>query len=107
VDKSQEQANADMRGQGFIHFQNHDLTQKAISSAPSCSVCNVSCTSQETLMAHAAGMKHKRRARAATAAAGGEFKDSQPQQACPHFEWCAHESTHTFNVSSLLRISMD
>jgi len=36
-----------------------------------CSVCNVSCTSQDTLMSHAAGVKHKRRARAATAAANG------------------------------------
>ncbi|GAX79446.1 hypothetical protein CEUSTIGMA_g6887.t1 [Chlamydomonas eustigma] len=52
-----------------------------LSSRPpwKCSVCNVSCTSQETLMAHAAGVKHKRRARAATAAAGGEGKDSKPQ----------------------------
>lgn len=36
-----------------------------------CSVCNVTCTSQETLMGHAQGAKHKRRARAATAARNG------------------------------------
>lgn len=26
-----------------------------------CSICNVTCTSQETLLGHAAGAKHKRR----------------------------------------------
>ena len=26
-----------------------------------CTICNVSCTSQETLMGHASGAKHKRR----------------------------------------------
>uniref|UniRef100_A0A7S0RM70 C2H2-type domain-containing protein n=1 Tax=Chlamydomonas leiostraca TaxID=1034604 RepID=A0A7S0RM70_9CHLO len=36
-----------------------------------CSVCNVNCTSKDTLMSHASGVKHKRRARAATAAANG------------------------------------
>ncbi|GIL76088.1 hypothetical protein Vretimale_5720 [Volvox reticuliferus] len=36
-----------------------------------CSVCNVNCTSRETLVNHAAGAKHKRRARAALAAANG------------------------------------
>lgn len=30
-----------------------------------CSVCNVNCTSQDTLLSHASGIKHKRRARAA------------------------------------------
>jgi cell growth-regulating nucleolar protein len=33
-----------------------------------CSVCNVSCTSKETLMGHAHGTKHRRRVRAALAA---------------------------------------
>lgn len=28
-----------------------------------CTICNVSCTSQETLMGHASGAKHKRRVR--------------------------------------------
>lgn len=36
-----------------------------------CSICNVACTSQETLMGHASGAKHKRRARAALAARNG------------------------------------
>ncbi|EFJ49197.1 hypothetical protein VOLCADRAFT_117335, partial [Volvox carteri f. nagariensis] len=36
-----------------------------------CSVCNVNCTSRETLMSHGAGVKHKRRARAALAAVNG------------------------------------
>ena len=36
-----------------------------LSSRPpwKCSICNVSCTSQETLMGHASGAKHKRRVR--------------------------------------------
>lgn len=34
-----------------------------------CSICNVNCTSRDTLMSHAAGVKHVRRAKAATAAA--------------------------------------
>ncbi|CAL8460569.1 g98 [Coccomyxa elongata] len=43
-----------------------------------CSVCNVTCTSNETLMGHAAGAKHKRRARAALANQGtGEGGGSQ------------------------------
>lgn len=29
-----------------------------------CSCCNVSCTSRDTLLGHAAGAKHKRRVRA-------------------------------------------
>lgn len=48
-----------------------------------CSVCNVSCTSKETLMSHASGVKHKRRARAALAAQNGGNKQqpaSQPEQ---------------------------
>jgi cell growth-regulating nucleolar protein len=36
-----------------------------------CSICNVNCTSSETLMGHAAGAKHKRRAKAAIAARNG------------------------------------
>ncbi len=28
-----------------------------------CSICNVACTSEETLLGHAAGAKHKRRVR--------------------------------------------
>ena len=36
-----------------------------------CSICNVACTSSETLMGHAAGAKHKRRAKAAIAARNG------------------------------------
>ena len=36
-----------------------------------CSICNVSCTSQDTLMGHASGAKHKRRAKAAIAAQNG------------------------------------
>eukprot|EP00798_Chlamydomonas_sp_ICE-L_P002997 gene2997-13011_t len=43
-----------------------------------CSVCNIGCTSEETLMAHAAGVKHGRRARAATAAAGGGGTNGTP-----------------------------
>ena len=34
-----------------------------------CSICSVSCTSESTLVAHASGTKHKRRVRAADAAA--------------------------------------
>ncbi|KAG1666515.1 hypothetical protein FOA52_014412 [Chlamydomonas sp. UWO 241] len=45
-----------------------------------CSVCKVSCTSKDTLMSHAAGIKHKRRARAATAAANGEEPGARTQQ---------------------------
>ncbi|KAL6748641.1 hypothetical protein V8C86DRAFT_1798146 [Haematococcus lacustris] len=41
-----------------------------------CSVCNVNCTSQETLLGHAAGAKHKRRARAASAAANGAITNA-------------------------------
>lgn len=48
---------------------------------PFCSVCNVNCTSKDTLMSHAAGVKHKRRARAASAAANGG--QQQPQNAAP------------------------
>lgn len=36
-----------------------------------CSICNVNCTSKETLMGHAQGAKHKRRAKAAIAARNG------------------------------------
>ena len=38
-----------------------------LSKAPpwACSICKVSCTSEATLLAHATGAKHKRRARAA------------------------------------------
>ena len=35
-----------------------------------CSACNIGCTSQETLMAHASGIKHKRRVRAALGLSG-------------------------------------
>jgi cell growth-regulating nucleolar protein len=44
-----------------------------------CSICNVNCTSSETLMGHAAGAKHKRRAKAAIAArnGGSEKKDEE------------------------------
>lgn len=37
-----------------------------LSSRPpwKCSICNVACTSQDALMGHAAGAKHKRRVRA-------------------------------------------
>eukprot|EP00879_Flechtneria_rotunda_P007080 GHRR01007432.1.p1 GENE.GHRR01007432.1~~GHRR01007432.1.p1 ORF type:complete len:355 (+),score=147.04 GHRR01007432.1:154-1218(+) len=35
-----------------------------------CSCCNVNCTSQDTLLGHAAGAKHKRRARAALGLSG-------------------------------------
>ena len=44
------------------------------------SICNVGCTSQDTLMSHAAGVKHKRRARAATAAANGTSGAAAPSQ---------------------------
>lgn len=37
----------------------------AFHDACPCSVCNVNCTSRETLMTHATGIKHKRRVRAA------------------------------------------
>lgn len=40
-----------------------------------CSLCNTGCTSQETLLSHAAGAKHSRRVRAASAAASGERGD--------------------------------
>lgn len=52
-----------------------------------CSICNVNCTSQETLMGHASGAKHKRRAKAAIAARnggngkGGEAAPAEQQQA--------------------------
>ena len=36
-----------------------------------CACCNVTCTSQETLLGHAAGKKHKSKARGARARAGG------------------------------------
>lgn len=36
-----------------------------------CSICKVSCTSEATLLAHAAGAKHKRRSRAAAGGASG------------------------------------
>lgn len=41
-----------------------------LSSRPpwTCSICNVTCTSQDTLLGHAQGAKHKRRAKAAIAA---------------------------------------
>lgn len=37
-----------------------------------CSVCTVTCTSRETLLGHAQGAKHKRRSKAAQAAATGD-----------------------------------
>ena len=39
-----------------------------------CSICNVTCTSRETLLGHAGGAKHVRRAKARRAAAEGEKK---------------------------------
>ena len=36
-----------------------------------CSICNVTCTSSDTLMGHAGGTKHKRRSKAAIAARAG------------------------------------
>jgi len=48
-----------------------------------CSICNVNCTSSETLMGHAAGAKHKRRAKAAIAArdGGNENKEEEKVEA--------------------------
>jgi len=43
-----------------------------------CSVCNISCTSQATLQSHAAGVKHKRRAKAALAAQNGGAAPATP-----------------------------
>lgn len=43
-----------------------------------CNVCNVSCTSQETLHAHASGKKHMRRAQAARNAAQAGSSDAAP-----------------------------
>jgi hypothetical protein len=40
----------------------------------------VNCTSQETLLSHAAGVKHKRRARAALAAAAPAATSTEPAQ---------------------------
>jgi cell growth-regulating nucleolar protein len=47
-----------------------------------CSICNVNCTSSETLMGHAAGAKHKRRAKAAIAArnGGSEKKEEKKEE---------------------------
>lgn len=42
-----------------------------------CTICNVNCTSQDTLMGHASGAKHKRRAKAALAAKNGEQQQQQ------------------------------
>uniref|UniRef100_A0A7S0YHV6 C2H2-type domain-containing protein n=1 Tax=Polytomella parva TaxID=51329 RepID=A0A7S0YHV6_9CHLO len=38
-----------------------------------CSICNVNCTSRDTLISHATGLKHKRRVKAAT---GENYKDT-------------------------------
>eukprot|EP00887_Chlorella_sp_A99_P007445 scaffold2.g7445.t1 len=54
-----------------------------------CSICNVQCTSQETLMGHAQGTKHKRRARAALAVKGGQ---AQGQQGAAQQPECARGS---------------
>lgn len=42
-----------------------------------CSLCNVTCTSEATLLSHAQGLKHKRRVRAAAAAAGEGGKEEK------------------------------
>ena len=42
----------------------------------SCSACGVTCTSQETLLGHAAGVKHRRRSNAAAKAAKKEGKEA-------------------------------
>ncbi|EFN56561.1 hypothetical protein CHLNCDRAFT_51536 [Chlorella variabilis] len=52
-----------------------------LSSRPpwKCSICNVTCTSQDALMGHASGAKHKRRAKAALAAKDGGQQQEQAQ----------------------------
>ncbi|KAG7672406.1 hypothetical protein Ndes2526B_g09082 [Nannochloris sp. 'desiccata'] len=45
-----------------------------------CSICNVNCTSSETLMGHAAGAKHKRRAKAAIAARNGSHEKKEEKK---------------------------
>jgi cell growth-regulating nucleolar protein len=53
-----------------------------------CSICNVSCTSKETLLSHAAGVKHKRRARAAAAGSANGAQVIKPTQIVSwHVEW--------------------
>jgi len=79
---------------GGTHANGHAPQQQpAASKAPSepsgleflsvrppwkCSVCNISCTSQATLQSHAAGVKHKRRAKAALAAQNGGAAPATP-----------------------------
>lgn len=50
-----------------------------------CSACNVTCTSRETLLGHASGVKHRRRANAAAKAAaaggGGGKEEEKPEAA--------------------------
>ena len=44
-----------------------------------CSCCGVTCTSEETLIGHANGKKHRSKARSARARAAGEDPDRTPE----------------------------
>jgi hypothetical protein len=61
--------------------QSSDAIDSAFNVALVYSICNVSCTSRETLLSHATGVKHKRRARAASGANGNNTAAGQSANA--------------------------
>ena len=78
-------ANGESGGGGGGSSDGGVFGEEFLSTSPpwKCSCCNVSCTSVETLMGHAAGKKHKSKARSARARAAGESGQGQPAKETP------------------------